>query len=137
MKPALNILLRTSEPAIEKSLRVMIGHMLEDECELKFTVKARETDLQEAARVQEYGLIVCFVNTIIYDGGEGIRFDRALDFVRQVKHRGRPIVIMITTFQPPGFATAAKQAGVDAMIDAPFTLQVLEEAILGPLKART
>jgi hypothetical protein len=59
-----------------------------------------------------------------------------VELMGHVERREQTIVITITTFRPPGFATAVEQAGTDAIIDAAFTVAEIEEAIRAPLEAR-
>jgi CheY-like chemotaxis protein len=58
---------------------------------------------------------------------ESIQSSQAM--IRQFKRQGQTTLVAISTYRPPGFATAAEQAGADAIIDAPFTLDVLTTAI--------
>jgi hypothetical protein len=53
-----------------------------------------------------------------------------------VEEKKQTIVITITTYEPPWFATAAKEAGAGAMMDAPFTVATMKKAVLGSLEAR-
>ena len=61
-----------------------------------------------------------------------VRFDWALELIRQARWHKETLVIVITTFRPRGFASAAERAGEDAIVDAPFTVAEIEKAIRTP-----
>ena len=58
----------------------------------------------------------------------------ALDPTRHLKRREQAIVLTFPTYRPRGFASAAEQAGADAILDMPFTIDTMNGAILCPLE---
>ncbi len=135
MKRELSVLLGTSEPNVEEWLRVTIEHMLSQRFDLRVRVCGREAELQDAMRDQRWGLVVLFVNTIAPEG-RSVPFDGVVELTRGFKKHKGTIVIVLATFSPRGFETAAEQAGADGILDAPVDLSLLEQAIVGPLDER-
>jgi DNA-binding NarL/FixJ family response regulator len=129
------VLIGSSEPAIEECLRVLISHILKEE-RARFTVKGRHGDLREAMTMHRYDLVVLYINTIMSGVGR-VRFDWALELIRQARRHKETLVIVIASFRPRGFASAAEQAGADAIVDAPFTVAEIEKAIRTPMEARS
>ena len=133
----LSVLLGTSEPFIEEVLRKFIGFSLRADYELNFTTQGWDFQLREAAQAHDYGLVVLYINTMYFKAGKHrIVCDLALKLIRELKQDENRIVLVLTSYRPPGFATAAEQAGADGIIDVPFTLAVLRQAILGALELR-
>lgn len=132
----MSVLIGTSEPAIEQCLQIIISQTLQSDYEVTFTVLAGEAEIREASTTHNYGLVVLYLNTMFYGSCKGVRFDRALELIRHVKRREETTVLTITTVRPPGFASAAEQAGTDAILDAPFSVNELRKAICAPMEAR-
>ena len=129
------VLLGTSDVPIQKVLQWMIPKTLYPDYTARFTIEETEWDIRETTTTRHYGLVVLFINTLHFAGG-GIRFDQALDLIRHVKLQERAIVLTLTTHRPRGFSSAAEQAGADAILDMPFTIESMSRAILCPLEAR-
>jgi hypothetical protein len=132
----MSVLIGTSEPAVESTLRAVIHHTLREDYDLWFTIKSYAPDIREAMRIHAYGLVVLFVNTVYFGEDRGIDFDGALELIRAAKRRERKIVLVITTYCPWGFGSAAEQAGADAILDAPFAVPDIVRSIRAPLEAR-
>ena len=129
IKKEMAVLFGISEPAIQNAISLGIAYVLNEEHPPKFTVKEHEWDVREAALLYDYDLIVLYVNLIFYEGDGMIRFDRALKLIRELKQTNPTPIVLISSFYPRGFVTAAEQAGAEVILGAPFTLENLREQI--------
>jgi len=117
------------------TLTKVISYALNSDYDVRFTVKESGNQVRRAASLYDHGLAVLFFDTMRLEG-EGSLFDRALALVRDLQRQSNAALIVITTMRPRGFATQMERAGVDAMIDAPFDIPVMKNAIHAALECR-
>ena len=94
---------------------------------LKFTIKEHEREVRKAVSLNNYDLIVLYVNSIVYEGDRSVRFDRALRLIRELKQSVPTPIVLISLFYTPGFVMAAEQAGVEVILDFPFTQEIVKD----------
>ena len=101
--------------------------------QLRFTVKEYERDLRAAVVTYKYHLIILFVNSIKYEVGDRNVHVRAVELIKRCKSPKGSLVVAMTSRRPRGFAGAAEQAGVDALVDIPYDRESLAELLLNSL----
>ena len=132
-KKAMAILVATSEPDIQVAIAALVGHALGEEVEIRFTFKAHESEVRTAATLYEFDLVLLCVNTLDYSRTGAGRFDNALELIRELKQANGVAMLLLSTYYPKGFATAAEQLGVEATLDMPYTVAGLTEQIRSAL----
>jgi len=134
IKKEMAVLFGINDTVIQKAISHVIAHVLDKEHPPKFSIKQHEADVREAALLYDFDLIFLYVNLLSYEGNGMIRFDQALKLIRELKQTHPAPIVLMSSFYPRGFATAAEQAGVEAILGAPFTLENLREQISGALE---
>ena len=69
------------------------------------------------------------INSMVMGRDGWDRFAEATKLVEELKTRTKSAVILFLTFQPAGFTTQAEQAGVDGIIELPYTLEQLKQTV--------
>lgn len=132
-KQEIAVLFGINDTVIQNAISLGIAHVLGKEHPPKFSIKEHEADVREAALLYDFDLIFLYVNLLSYEGNGMIRFDRALKLIRELKQTNPAPMVLMSSFYPRGFVTAAEQAGVEVILGAPFTLENLREQISGVL----
>lgn len=125
----MGVLIGTSEPYIEEAAQLMIAAGFEKEYELHFTIKPDGKAIRKAVSLYDFELILLFSNTLLPDGRSGNLLEQTLHLIQELKTSTKAAVIVATSFRPPGFAMQAEQAGVDGLIDVPFTPEAMKGVI--------
>lgn len=133
IKREMAVLFGINDTVIQNAISLSIAHVLGKEHPPKFSIKEHEADVREAALLYEFDLIFLYVNLLSYEGNGMIRFDRALKLIRELKRANPTPIVLMSSFYPRGFVTAAEQAGVEAIIAAPFTMEILREQLCGAI----
>jgi CheY-like chemotaxis protein len=132
----LAILVGVDDECVIESMRYTIPLLFEPESRLRVTFKSNPKEIRTATTIYDFDLVFLFINSMVM-GREGWdRFAEATELVEELKTRTESAVILMLTYQPPGFTTQAEQAGVDGIIELPYTVERLKQTITTALECR-
>jgi DNA-binding NtrC family response regulator len=131
----LAILVGVDDENVAQAMQLLLPHLFDSQYRLRVTVKNTSQQIRTASTVYDFDLVLLFINSMVVTFS-GDRFAAALGLIEELKTRTESAVILMLTYQPPGFTTQAEQAGVDGIIELPYTLERLKQTITTALECR-
>ena len=132
----LGILIVIDDEQVAGAMKAVMAGIFADQYQLRCSVKSSLHQVRTAVTVYDFDLVLLFINSVATTAGGSNRFEATAELISELKTRTECVVIGFVTFQPPGFTTTLEQAGVDGIVELPYTYERLKQTITTALECR-
>jgi DNA-binding NtrC family response regulator len=132
----LGTLIVIDDEQVAGAMKAVLAGIFADQYQLRCSVKSSLHQVRTAVTVYDFDLVLLFINSVAPNADGSNRFEATAELINELKTRTECVVIGLVTFQPPGFTTTLEQAGVDGIVELPYTFEGLKHTITTALECR-